>query len=48
MIDKSVLITGSTGMLGKDFYSLINKKYRKTITLNRKDGNRFKNFSHHS
>ena len=39
MIDKSVLITGSTGMLGKDFYSLINKKYRKTITLNRIDGN---------
>ena len=38
-INKKVLITGSTGVLGKKFLNKKKKNYSKVITLNRKDGN---------
>ena len=40
MHDKKVLITGTTGMLGKHFLELFTDKYD-TYTLNRSDGDLF-------
>jgi|TARA_R100000081_G_C4789567_1_gene156734 dTDP-4-dehydrorhamnose reductase len=37
--EKKILITGTTGMLGKQFQRFLKDKYKNIYTLNRKDGN---------
>ena len=40
MLDKRILITGTTGMLGRHFFELFDGKYD-VYTLNRSDGDLF-------